>query len=149
MSNDTATLKATRTSKGPSDPSNAAKLQLKMVFRHRQAIDELMFAAVTCVPNVLFSTMLLSQNSTSPVECHHATVKRLHACFRSTINDGLHLLRPAPDPNLPTAQIPSLHNDTHIVKMLDSSDFEPASFTEAHWAANLNTSQLLEHLRSS
>ena len=55
MSSYSTTLKQICTSKGHSDLTDAAKLQLKMDFHYRQAIGELMFAAVTCRPDVFFN----------------------------------------------------------------------------------------------
>ena len=72
MPNDTAPLKDKCTSKGPSYPSKAAKLHLKIGFRYRQAIGFLMFEEVTHRPDELFSATLLSQNITSTKECHSA-----------------------------------------------------------------------------
>ena len=139
MSIDTATLKFTCTSKGPSDSNSAAKLQLKIGFRYRQAIGELLFAALTCRPDVLFPTILLSQHNSIHVECHHTAVTRVHRHLCSTINDGMYFWRATADPKLPTSQLPTFHNDTHIISMPDYSDFEPISFVDADWVANLNT----------
>lgn len=132
MSNDTATLKCMHTSKVPSDTNNTAKLQLKMGFRYRQAIGELMFAAVTCRPDVLFPTATLSNHNASPEECHYEAVNIVCSHLHSTINDGLHFWRPTADPKLLTSQLPTLHKDTHMIKMADSSDFETFSFADAN-----------------
>ena len=75
ISNDTVTLKYMHTSKVPRDTNNTAKLQLKMGFHYRQAIGELMFAAVTCRPDVLFPTATLRNHNASPEECHYEVVK--------------------------------------------------------------------------
>ena len=60
MSNNATTLREIHTSSGPTDAILAAELQRQIGFRCRQAIGELMFAAVTCRPDILYSTMLLS-----------------------------------------------------------------------------------------
>ena len=66
-------------------------------------------------------------------------VKRLHRHSHSTINNGLNFRRPTADPNVPSAQLPTLHKNTHIISIPDSSDFEPVSFSDADWEANINT----------
>lgn len=67
------------TSKGPTDPTKAAKLQLKIGFRCRQAIRELMFAAVTCRPDFLFPKTLLSQCNTPDARDNRKHVIILHS----------------------------------------------------------------------
>ena len=62
----------------------------------------------------------------------------MHRHLCSTINDELYLWRPIADPKLPTAQLLTLCKDDHIIKTPDSSNFEPVSFADADWAANLN-----------
>ena len=120
VSNDSTSLESACTSKGTSDPNGAAKLQLKMGFRHRQSIGELMLAVVTCRPDALFPKMILSKHNTCPDEFHYAVVKRENRCIRSTINYGLNFWRPAADSALPTTAIPALHKDTHNSKTPDS-----------------------------
>ena len=97
-----------------------------------------MFEAVTCRPGIIFPTILLNQNNTNPAECHCMAVKRTHRYLRST-DDGLHFWRSAADPCLPTTKIPTLHRDNHNINLPNLSSFEPMSFADVDWAANLNT----------
>ena len=98
-----------------------------------------MFAVVVGRPGVLFPTMMLSQHNTSSAECHYAAVKRVFRCLCSTIDNGLHLWKPAADHKLPAAPFHALHKDTNNTKMPDYSQFDPTSFACADWAANLRT----------
>jgi len=137
MSTDNKTLHLLHTSKGPEDPLSITKLQLHMGFRYRQAIGELMFAAVTCRPDILFSTIFLSQYSSNPSAHHYTAVKRIFRYLRSTINDGLHFWRHEPDNSLPTVSASDLRPDNHNTYLPSSLPFEPSTFADADWAANV------------
>jgi len=139
MSTDQQTMNALYTSKGPEDPISITKLELDMGFRYRQAIGELMFAAVTCRPDILFSTIFLSQYSSSPAAPHYKAVKRIFRYLRSTINDGLHFWRSEPDNSLPSVSAPALRPDNHNTYLPSSLPFEPCTFADADWAANVQT----------
>ena len=78
MSSDSTILKHTCTSKGTTDPAKAAKLQLKMGFRYRQAIGELMFAAVTYRTEVIFS------NNPSKLEQCKSRLMSFHGSKKDT-----------------------------------------------------------------
>ena len=97
ISNDSAILKSTHTSKGSADETSSAKLKLKIGFHYRQAIGELMLAGARCIIDALFPKILLSPHNTNPVECHHTAVKLVYRYLRSNIDYGLHFLRITPD----------------------------------------------------
>ena len=75
MSNNSKILNDLATSSGLANSVDVAKLQMNMGFQYRLAIGKLLFAAVTCRPDILFPTILLSQHSTSLAACHYKAVK--------------------------------------------------------------------------
>ena len=136
MSNDHKTVTLLATSKGPIDIRAASTLQLKMGFRYRQAIGELMFAAVTCRPDIMFSTIYLSQFSDHPAEIHYHAVKRVFRYLRSTISYGIHYWRTTPSSELPDIKDPSILPDSHQIKLPSFTSSNPCGFSDADWASN-------------
>ena len=127
------------TKRGPIDIKEASKLQHKMGFRYRQAIGELMFAAITCRPDIMYATIFLSQSSTHPAACHYQAVKRIFRYLRSTINHGIHYWRTSPLQNLPLHPDPTIAPDSHPIKLPQFTADEPYGFSDADWATNPKT----------
>ena len=65
-----------------------------MGFSYRQAISEILFAAITCRPDILYLVINLSQYSNNPGEVHYVAVKRVFKYLRDTKDDGLHYWAP-------------------------------------------------------
>ena len=104
---------------------------MDMGFQYCQAIGELMFAAVTCHPDILFATIYLSQHSNAPARCHYTAVKRVFYYLRSTISDGLHFWRQKRDYTLPFASKPTLCPDNHALNLLLNKTFFPEAYADA------------------
>jgi len=138
MTNDSGILKSIYVSIGPQDDIETSALQLKIAFRYRQAIDELIFAAVTCCLD-FFSAILLSQYSNSPAKCHYIAVKHIFRYLHLSLNNGLYFWPIYPDYSLPTAFLPTLHHNNHYVNLPSTLPFEPTSFADADSAANVQT----------
>jgi dUTP pyrophosphatase len=64
-------------------------LQLKMNFNYRQAIGELIYAMVTCRPDISYPLIKLSQYSQNPAEIHYNAVIDIFHYLNATIDDGL------------------------------------------------------------
>ena len=82
-------------------------LEKKLGFTYRQAIGELIYALVTCRPDIYFACIKLSQYSSAPSLAHfEALIKHLYKYLAATIDDGITYWRQAPNMSLP------LHPDT-------------------------------------
>ena len=75
MNHDARYVNNPEQTKGPSNEIKQQELAHKMQFNYRQAIGELLFAAITCCPDILFHVIKLSQFSTQPDEIHYNAVK--------------------------------------------------------------------------
>ena len=124
------------TTVGPVDVTKASKLELQNSFRYRQAIGELMFAAITCRPDILFPTIYLSQSSNHPAQCHYSAVKRIFRYLRSTPDHGIHYWRKTPSPSLPNHPDPILTKDNHHTKIPSSTFEKPQAYSDADWGSN-------------
>ena len=90
-----------------------------------------MFAAVTCRPDIMFSTIYLSQFSDHPAEIHYHAVKRVFRYLRSTISYGIHYWRTKPSSELPDIKDPSILPDSHQVKLPSFTSSNPCGFSDA------------------
>ena len=75
---------------GPTDILAHALLQKEMEFSYRQAIGELLFAAITCRLDILYNIIKLSKYNNKPARIHYTAVKRVFKYLRDTIDDGLY-----------------------------------------------------------
>ena len=123
--------------RGPDNSTERDTLQREQGFSYRQAIGELLFAAVTCRPDVLYSVIKLSQYSNSLAATHYAAVKRVFRYLRSTLDDGLHYWRQEKRPDLPAAVFPQIPHDNHDVTVPSGHPVhESHGFVDADWAGD-------------
>ena len=78
-----------------------------MGINYRQAIGELLYAMVTCRPDISFPVTKLSQYSMNPAEPHYKAVKQLFLYLRSTADDGIYYWRKDPYNVLPMGNEPT------------------------------------------
>ena len=86
-------------------------LETKLGFSYRQAIGELIYALVTCRPDISFATIKLSQYSAAPALCHFAAVKDIFRYLQATKDDGIYYWRREPRLDLPKKPLPSCKSD--------------------------------------
>ena len=136
---DAAHIKSINETIGPTNDNERYNLQQSMGFSYRQAIGELLFAAVTCRPDILYAVIRLSNFSTHPAEIHYTAVKRVFRYLRSTINEGLHYWRIHSRDDLPTAPVPAIPPDNHEVNLPGSNDANLHGYVDADWASDTRT----------
>ena len=138
MNHDKNYIKTIETSIGSDNVHEQKSLQLQMGFSYRRTISELMFAAVTCRPDILHTVIKLSQYSNRPVSVHYIAVKRVYRYLRDTINDGLHFWREHINTSLPTAPVPVLPPDNYTLKDIASQKYtQPYGTVDADWAGDV------------
>ena len=83
------------------------KLEKEMNINFRQVIGELLYAMVTCRPDISFPVIKLSQYSQNPAQEHYEAAKCLLQYLNSTKEDGIYYWRSRPQHNLPSHDLPS------------------------------------------
>jgi len=83
-----------------SSPEHQALLA-RFGFSYRGLLGEILYAYVTCRPDIGYAAITLSKFSSAPSEFHFAMLKKLMKYLRRTRTWGIHFLRPAADPSLP------------------------------------------------
>jgi deoxyuridine 5'-triphosphate nucleotidohydrolase len=97
----------------PANAKERIQLQLRMNFNYRQAIGELIYAMVTCRPDISFPLIKLSQYSQNPAEIHYKAVIQIFRYLHATIDDGLIYWRTQPNQYLPLVPLPTVHKSTY------------------------------------
>ena len=99
------------TAKAPTTTDEAIQLQKKHGFNYRQAIGELLYAMVTCRPDIAYPTIKLSQYSTNPAEAHYEAVKDIFYYLQDTVDKGITYWRQEANNDLPIGETPQLKSD--------------------------------------
>ena len=95
----------------PLSEQDRVALETKLGFSYRQAIGELIYALVTCRPDISFAAIKLSQYSASPALCHFEAVKDIFRFLKATKDDGIYYWRRQPRLDLPKKDIPQCKSD--------------------------------------
>jgi hypothetical protein len=89
-------LKSFQTATGDPDEKVQAKLKDKYKFGYRSGIGELIYAMVTCRPDISTAVVLESQHSACPAECHYHAVRHTLKYLYVTRDDGIYFWRAKP-----------------------------------------------------
>ena len=98
---DSTIIRELETKVGLTETVAKLALEKEMKLSYRVAIRELIYALITCRPDIGFSTTKLSQYSVVPAKCHYAAVKNVFCYLLATKDVGLTYWRPAPKNDLP------------------------------------------------
>ena len=90
MSSDTDIIKLLDTSVGPTNDAERIELEGRMGFKYRATTGKLLFAMVTCRPDISNAVITLTQFNSNPAECHYEAVKRIYRYLHATADRGLH-----------------------------------------------------------
>jgi len=144
MRSDSKYLFEIENTKGPTDEDEKVALELKMKFNYRQALGEVLYAMVTCRPDISIAVTKLSQYSQNPAEVHYVALKNMFRYLRNTKDDGLVFWRKTVfKMNLIKFQtLPQMYSDPEIQKELLSdktcnSDLGTmTAFVDSDWAGD-------------
>ena len=82
-------------------------------FSYRSAIGEIIYALVTCRPEISFPCIKLSQYSARPAKVHFDAVKHLYKYLYATHDDGIYFWRARPHLDLPKHPDPVTKSDNN------------------------------------
>ena len=113
MTDDKDYIKQLESAEPPTNDQDKAHLQLSMRFNYRQAIGELIYAMVTCRPDISFPLIKLSQHSANPAQIHYEAVVNIFRYLHATIDDGIIYWRKTPNMSLTEHPMPQVHHDNY------------------------------------
>ena len=147
MRTESAYLRELELTKGPEDEKEKKKLELKMKFGFRQALGEVLYAMVTCRPDISMAVTKLSQYANNPAEVHYSALKNIFRYLRVTKNDGLYFWRKEKQDftELTDGTLPKVYSDQKELKGVEDHkqcytgavDEDLIAFTDSDWAGDV------------
>jgi hypothetical protein len=86
-------------------------------FSYRNAIDELLYAYVTCRLDIGYAMAEISKISRGPTACRYTSTNRVYRYLRQPQEYGIVLWRPSPCEDLPHIPLKCCHVDASDLKM--------------------------------
>jgi len=122
----------------PEGSAEHAELTRKHGYSYRTLLGELLYAYVSCRPDVGYSTITLSKFSTCPHDLHFSLLKKVTKYLRQTKAWGIHYYRRQRDPSLPAYEGPTPPVDSSLPDFpLSSDELELLGFVDAAHANDL------------
>ena len=90
----------------PLSEKDRIDLETDLGFSYRQAIGEIIYALVTCRPDISYAAIKLSQYSANPAKIHYSAVKDKYRYLKATMNEGIYFWRKEPRADLPIGPTP-------------------------------------------
>ena len=94
-------------------PEEIQQLESDMTFGYRQAIGELIYAMITCRPDISYAVIKLSQYSTRPTLLHFEAIKNIYRYLNATKSKGIYYWRTKPRHDLPLHPLPTCKPDNN------------------------------------
>lgn len=129
------------TSKGPTSPREHKELENKMGFKYRAATGELIFAMVTCRPDISYAVIKLTQFNNAPAEIHYNAILDIYRYLQATQHEGIQYWRPKKNtqlPDIPPAAAEIEQFDIEIPKEHYNMS-STYGCVDSDWAGNVNT----------
>ena len=82
-----------------------------MGFGYRSAIGHLIYAMVTCRPDLSYGVVRGSQANACPAEIHYNGVKHMLKYLYHTKSDGIYFWRKSPNEYLPSGPLPTVNSN--------------------------------------
>lgn len=134
-------IRTLETSPGPTDHAAQQKLEKQMGFKYRAATGELIFAMVTCRPDISHAIIKMTQYNNNPSEVHYKAVLDIYAYLRDTKTKGLTYWKTTKDDSLPTGIHTGPDAEEYILN-LPQEHFVPSStygYVDSDWAGDTTT----------
>ena len=129
MHNDRTYNKSIETS-DPISPSELPSVEKEFGFTYKQGIGELIYAMVTCRPDISYPLIKLSQYSTKPARIHFEAVQSMYQYLKDTIDEGIHYWRKEPREDCPIDPVPQPRTDyTNYTPHASKSTAQPSKYS--------------------
>jgi hypothetical protein len=119
------------------DPNGQKELESRMRLSYRSGVGELIYALVTCRPDISHAVVRCAQNCICPHEVHYHGVKHILKYLYLTKSEGLYFWREQPNDLLPDKPTPTLSSTAHDLLMEGRPHHGSTSlhgFVDSDWA---------------
>jgi hypothetical protein len=126
----------------PSDLKEQQQIAAKMEIKYKGGVGELIWAMTTCRPDILFTSIKVSQSNTAPAEHHYHGLKHAIRYIYITRHDGIYFWRTRTCDELPAGPLPTVNSNIKDL-LLDGCPQHDANIAVAHgdsdWATCMKT----------
>ena len=95
---------------GNPDPAIQDELSTRMGLKYRNGVGELIYALVTCRPDISYAVVKCAQSTVAPHEVHYHALRHILKYLYTTKDDGIYFWRQSPNSSLPSAPIPHVNS---------------------------------------
>jgi hypothetical protein len=130
-------LKSFLSATGDPSPSVQDKLANDMGLKYRNGLGELIYALVTCQPEISYAVVKCAQATVSTHEIHYHALKHLLKYLYVTRDDGIYFWRQQLQPTLPAAPSPSIVRSPVDLHKQDRPHHHPTEihgYVDSDWA---------------
>ena len=141
MTSDNELIKKLDTSTGPSNDADKLALEKEMGFKYRTATGELLFAMVTCRPDISNAIIKLTQFNVNPAKCHYEAVIRVYQYLNATKEHGLTFWRTHCMTSLPISTHQGTQPEEYSFNVMEEHNIpqQPYVLVDSDWAGNTQT----------
>jgi hypothetical protein len=97
---------------GDPTPSVQDELATRMGLKYRNGVGELIYALVTCRPDISYAVVKCAQSLVKPHEVHYHALRHILKYLYTTKEDGIYFWRPCLNCNLPDKPHPTLRSSS-------------------------------------
>ena len=130
-------IKSFLSATGDTNDSAQTALSSSMGIKYRNVLGELIFALVTCRPEISYSVVKCAQATTAPHEIHYHGLKHLLKYLYSTKDDGIYYWRLQKNDTLPSLPLPSVTStstDLLLAKRPTHDALDLHGYVDSDWA---------------
>ena len=135
MKSENAFIKRIENAKAPITDRERIRLQKQMQFNYRQAVGELIYAMVTCRPDISYPLIKLSQYSTNPAREHYEAIKDIYYYLQCTKADGIYYWRKELNHDLP-ATSDTFDNEPEVDTLLQDNSSTLKEASDSDWGGD-------------
>jgi len=136
-------LDAFRQAIGDPNPKHQKDLSSHNGFQYRTAIGELIYAMVSCRPDLSFAVTKCAQSSACPHQKHYDGVKHILRYLYTTRDDGIYFWRTQPNTSLQDVPLPTCKSSNDDNLLLEgrpnTGPLQSVGFVDSDWAACVTT----------
>jgi hypothetical protein len=135
-------IKGLNSATGSINAKVTAKLESGMQIKYRAGVGELIWAVMTCCPDLAYASVKLSQSNSNPVEIHVHGLKHAIRYLYTTQHDGIYFWRTAPRHELPHGPLPPVKSNLKDLLLDDRPNHDASvavTYGNSNWATCVKT----------